>query len=824
MLTHCHSEVRFGRIQKHFRSILLLTFFFSAVRSLCPSRCRCDDSSLSAECTQSGLDVLPITLNPQLSRLQLHGNHIRSIQQTLSFYTNLQLLDLSANHLQTLGQRNLAQLQRLQQLNLDQNRIHRLETHSFEGLAHVRLLTIASNQLGELPSRALSSLTQLQRLDLSRNHIVQLRPDWAYGLRSLLHLNLSSNQLPAVTFNQNWTHLSSLLELDLSHNPLHFLPSDAFASLPLLRSLHLHNCLLQQIHSNSFRSLHSLLHLVLNHNPLSSLPVEAFRPLTQLRSLRALSLKLRSLSRSDFQTLRSLNSLHLGDEPLLTQLDSELFQHNHELRVVSLENCPRLTRIPSDLFSNNSQLHELHLRNNAIRHFRPLSPYPPHLRSVWLSANPLHCDCDLFWLKQRDLIASTDPQSSSRHFESLSNREPQLKVTPPSQLTDLFTTNYLPPPTNDVSVDSLQAAIDEDDWTNQINPELNPSTNNRKSPQSSVSQSLLSSSSSSSSISSSAVHLLNPFSPSAVEMQNHIDRLLQSKHTTHSNGHGLHSKTAAIVTSSQSDPSSSSKTLAPFQGQTNCASPASLQGHALQSLALPQLHCPASSFSSTSQTKFTSIEPTESGSDLWSRLNTLPLSALLLSAIVLICAVALMSIFWRLGSETIGCCRWWMLHLFHSKRRSSSAHLHRPSVLRSTADLHHHHHQRNSIASSGGSMKPLCAPLHESKCLFDNPKNQPRYSKLRLLPLSSVPPPPLLAASQSLSNGYDPNDSYSSDTHEYEQVRFYESIGPTQTLFSPSAAARLYENPMQRYESIPRRGALRPLPASIQPYSGVQLV
>ena len=65
----------------------------------CPLACQCNEVALSVSCAASQLEVLPITLNPGIQRLQLQNNNIRAVDAALGFYAQLQYIDMSHNQL-----------------------------------------------------------------------------------------------------------------------------------------------------------------------------------------------------------------------------------------------------------------------------------------------------------------------------------------------------------------------------------------------------------------------------------------------------------------------------------------------------------------------------------------------------------------------------------------------------------------------------------------------------------------------------------------------------------------------------------------------------
>ena len=80
-------------------ALLLLASALPPATAFCPLACQCNELALSVSCAASRLEVLPITLNPGIRRLQLQRNNIRAVDAALGFYAQLQYVDLSNNQL-----------------------------------------------------------------------------------------------------------------------------------------------------------------------------------------------------------------------------------------------------------------------------------------------------------------------------------------------------------------------------------------------------------------------------------------------------------------------------------------------------------------------------------------------------------------------------------------------------------------------------------------------------------------------------------------------------------------------------------------------------
>ncbi len=79
--------------------LLAVVWLFAAPSSgFCPHKCVCDDVSRSASCSAGAkLDVVPITLNPNIETLALAGNRIKTVDASMHFYTKLKKADFSNN-------------------------------------------------------------------------------------------------------------------------------------------------------------------------------------------------------------------------------------------------------------------------------------------------------------------------------------------------------------------------------------------------------------------------------------------------------------------------------------------------------------------------------------------------------------------------------------------------------------------------------------------------------------------------------------------------------------------------------------------------------
>ncbi|XP_046632516.1 insulin-like growth factor-binding protein complex acid labile subunit [Daphnia pulicaria] len=398
-----------GRPSMMTRSLLLVLLVAmlgsSAVQAFCPSQCQCNDHALEADCAGSRLDVVPILLNPALRSLRLAHNRIATIRQSLDFYADLELLDLSHNALTGLGQRQLGSQKVLRALNLSHNAIGHLDSHGFQGLGQLQVLDLRHNELAALDDGSLADLQQLVELDLSENRIERLSDQCFASLGRLRSLNLRANRLQQLAPSPSWTPLgAALLSLDLSHNLLAQLDGGdgGLSALIELRQLNLSNNTLHHIHYAAFDGLGRLGELDLSANRLEYVPNDALSPLGA--SLRLLDLSANYMSQvgaGAFAELAQLETLRMSDVLTLQFIHRDALAFlNGTLQTLVLSNNKQWRVLEPQMLAQLNALRYVDLSGSGLETLEQIDNWPPHLEHFDLSGNPLQCNCSMHWLWQ----------------------------------------------------------------------------------------------------------------------------------------------------------------------------------------------------------------------------------------------------------------------------------------------------------------------------------------------------------------------------------------------------------------------------------------
>ncbi|MBN3305435.1 reticulon-4 receptor-like [Amia ocellicauda] len=194
-------------------------------------------------------------------------------------------------------------------LNLGDNHLSELRSHSFSGLWSLRILVLSGSGIEVLQPQVFSSLAFLEKLDLSRNELRWLPPDFSHSLSSLRELLLDHNSLEALQF-LSLEGLENLEKLDLSYNRIQAVAPGTFRGLSRLRHLYLQGNQLSVLRQGTLAMLQSLEVLLLSQNNISKIETEAF---TSLHSLSLLGLEGNQLEHLKFKTFLNLHtpSTHL---------------------------------------------------------------------------------------------------------------------------------------------------------------------------------------------------------------------------------------------------------------------------------------------------------------------------------------------------------------------------------------------------------------------------------------------------------------------------------------------------------------------------------
>lgn len=232
--------------------------------------------------------------------------------------------------------------------------------------------------------------------------------------RSTVELRLGGNYILRIT-QQDFANMTDLVDLTLSRNTISYIQPFTFGDLETLRSLHLDNNRLMELGPNDLRGLINLQHLIVNNNQLGNIHFKAFDDLAP--ALEDLDLSYNNLESLPWASIRQMINLHQ------LSLDHNLLNFIPEGTFTDLERLARL-----DLTSNRLQkLPPDPIFARAQDSLILTTPYAPQL-SLSLGGNPLHCNCEMLWLRRLERdddleTCASPPALKGRYFWKLKNED-----------------------------------------------------------------------------------------------------------------------------------------------------------------------------------------------------------------------------------------------------------------------------------------------------------------------------------------------------------------------------------------------------------------
>ncbi|XP_039993390.1 leucine-rich repeat and fibronectin type-III domain-containing protein 5 [Xiphias gladius] len=231
--------------------------------------------------------------------------------------------------------------------------------------------------------------------------------------RHTVELRLADNFVTSVK-RKDFANMTRLVDLTLSRNTISYITPHAFADLENLRALHLNSNRLTRIGNDTFSGMSKLHHLILNNNQLVLIHQGAFNDLLALEELDLSYNNLDSIPWEAIQKMTSLHTLSLDHNMLdfIPEGTFSLLQKLNRLDVTS----NKLQKLPPDPLFQRAQV----LATSGV--------LTPSSFQLSFGGNPLHCNCELLWLRrlnrEDDLETCASPQHlSGRYFWSIPEEE-----------------------------------------------------------------------------------------------------------------------------------------------------------------------------------------------------------------------------------------------------------------------------------------------------------------------------------------------------------------------------------------------------------------
>ncbi|KAK6323008.1 hypothetical protein J4Q44_G00053470 [Coregonus suidteri] len=232
--------------------------------------------------------------------------------------------------------------------------------------------------------------------------------------RRTVELRLADNYITEVG-GADFANMTGLVDLTLSRNTIHSIRPMTFSDLESLRSLHLDGNRLTTLGPRDLLGLVNLQHLIVNGNQLTRVSAEAFNDL--LSTLEDLDMSYNNLRWVPWESIQNMASLHTLnlDHNLIDHIAEGSFGGLYKLARLDMTSNRLRTLPPDPLFARS--------QTGAI------SPTPYNSAiSLNFGGNPLHCNCELLWLRrlvrEDDMeTCATPPHLAGRYFWSIHEEE-----------------------------------------------------------------------------------------------------------------------------------------------------------------------------------------------------------------------------------------------------------------------------------------------------------------------------------------------------------------------------------------------------------------
>uniref|UniRef100_UPI00398F5D4D keratocan n=1 Tax=Pristiophorus japonicus TaxID=55135 RepID=UPI00398F5D4D len=239
----------------------------------CPKECRCPSTfSTALYCDSQKLKEMPIVPSKVLY-VYLQNNFIEALSEK-SFKNESQLkwINLNKNEITSnnIDKGLFQKMENLLYLYLEDNYLEEVPAPLPSSLEYLRL---ARNKISSIPEGAFKNLNKLILLDLQGNKLRNIQENTFQGLTTLLQLNLAKNELEQMPLQIP----SSILQLYLDNNSIKAIPWNYFIGLPKLSFIRLnHNKISNTGIPETVFNVSSLLDLQLSHNQLTAVPLIHF--------------------------------------------------------------------------------------------------------------------------------------------------------------------------------------------------------------------------------------------------------------------------------------------------------------------------------------------------------------------------------------------------------------------------------------------------------------------------------------------------------------------------------------------------------------------
>ena len=265
------------------RSFCLLISVIASITAAygCPRECRCTHPTV-AKC--SGLppntnirDLIP-KLNPNITELDLSNNGLSRFEAIgFARFKKLRKLTLNENKLTDVPDNLSVWLPSLREIVLHSNYLLKsLSRQSLQSAFNLEKLDARDSGITELASGIFYNNTRLVNLNLQYNKLQRIEAEAFSGLHHLQVLNLDHNQMVEMSPNLLWP-LRRLHMFTASSNRMKKVVDGLFKHNAFLSVINLKNNEINHLEEASFQGLRNVSSILLQHNNIETFPVQVFK-------------------------------------------------------------------------------------------------------------------------------------------------------------------------------------------------------------------------------------------------------------------------------------------------------------------------------------------------------------------------------------------------------------------------------------------------------------------------------------------------------------------------------------------------------------------
>ncbi|XP_018425443.1 PREDICTED: leucine-rich repeat-containing protein 32 isoform X2 [Nanorana parkeri] len=312
-----------------------------------------------ASCQNKYLHQVPMELQQGIRSLNLSRNNLRNItKHPLSFYSFLEILDLSSNEISFIEPDTFTNMVYLKEINLSDNNLDKFVDFKSPGiglLPNVQMLDLSRNSLYKhMTGFFLQNAPHLRYLSLAGNSIMVISLETFSGTPLLSEVDIRNNIIMDIE-EGSFDHLLHLRKINLVMNSITCISR---YNLRQLESLNLSKNSIETFHTSDSDEEYHLKHVDLSDNKLVHFPI-----LPTVNNLITLNLSMNLISFDENASHDELAWLEEEEESRNTTMVNLLTLTHLDLSYNNIK------YIPEDFFSTMPMLKFLNLSQNCIENF-----------------------------------------------------------------------------------------------------------------------------------------------------------------------------------------------------------------------------------------------------------------------------------------------------------------------------------------------------------------------------------------------------------------------------------------------------------------------